>query len=53
MPTDFQKVMDLTLEDMDCILVFLDDISTVAAKRTKKEHTQKVRHNMEFLDKAN
>ena len=52
MPTDFQKVMDLTLVNMDCLIVYKDDI-LIVTKGEKSVLMQKVRDVLEVLDKAN
>ena len=52
MPTEFQKVMDLTLVNMDSTFVYIDDILNVT-KGEKSVHMQKVREVLEVLDKAN
>ena len=52
MPTEFQKVMDLTLVNMDCTFVYIDDI-LIVTKGEKSVHMQKVREVLEVLDKAN
>ena len=52
MPTEFQKVMDLTLVNMDCTFVYIDDI-LIVTKGEKSVHMQKVRDVLEVLDKAN
>ena len=52
MPTKFQKVMDFTLANINCVIVSLVDI-LVVIKRTKFEHLNKVREVMNFLEEAN
>ena len=52
MPTDFQKVMDLTLINMDGTFVYIDDI-LIFTKGEKSVHMQTVREVLEVLDKAN
>ena len=52
MPTEFQKVMDLTLVNMDSTFVYIDDI-LILTKGEKSVHMQKVREVLEVLDKAN
>ena len=52
MPTEFQKVMDLTLVNMDSTFVYIDDI-LIVTKGEKSVHMQKVREVLEVLDKAN
>ena len=52
MPTEFQKVMDLTLVNIDCTFVYIDEI-LIVTKGSKDVHMQKVREVMNLLDKAN
>ena len=52
MPIEFQKVMDLTLVNMDCTFVYIDDI-LIVTKGEKSVQMQKVREVLEVLDKAN
>ena len=52
MPTEFQKVLDLTLVNIDCTFVYIDDIFIVT-RGNKEVHMQKVREIMQILDKAN
>ena len=52
MPTEFQKLMDLTLEIINSVLVYLDDI-LIVTKGTKTEHIKKVREVMKVWDEAN
>ena len=52
MPTEFQKVMDLTLVIMHGTFVYKDDI-LIVTKGEKSVHMQKVREVLEVLDKAN
>ena len=52
MPTEFQKVVDLTLVNSDCAFVFIDDI-LIVVKGYKIVHMQKVSEIMKVLDKAN
>ena len=52
MPTEFQKVMDLTLVNKDSTFVYIDDI-LIVTKGEKSVHMQKVREVLEVLDKAN
>ena len=51
MPTEFQKVMDLTLVNIDCTFVYIDDI-LIVTKGDKNVHMQKVREVMKVLDRA-
>ena len=52
MPTEFQKLMDLTLANVNSVFVYIDDISIVT-KGTKQQHVNKVREVMRILDDAN
>ena len=52
MPTEFQKVMDLTLVNIGCTFVYIDDI-LIVTRGNKDVHMQKVREVMQILDKAN
>ena len=52
MPTEFQKVMDLTLVNIDCEFVYIDDI-LIVTKGDKSVHMQKVREIMKEIDKVN
>ena len=52
MPTELQKVMDLTLVNIDFTFVYIDDI-LVVTKCDKDVHMQKVLEVMQILDKAN
>ena len=52
MPTEFQKIMDLTLVNIDCTFVYIDDI-LIVTRGNKDVHMQKVREVMQILDKAN
>ena len=52
MPTEFQKVMDITLVNMDSTFVYIDDI-LIVTKGEKSVHMQNVRDVLEVLDKAN
>ena len=51
MPTEFQKVMDITLVDLDCTYVYIDDI-LIVTKGTKEEHLKKAKEVMAVLDEA-
>ena len=42
MPTDFQKVMDITLANINSVIVYTDDI-LIVTKGTKQQHMNKVR----------
>ena len=52
MSTEFQKLMDLTLANINSVFVYIDDISNVT-KGTKQEHVNKVKEVMRVLDDAN
>ena len=52
MPTELQKLMDLTLANVNSVFVYIDDISIVT-KGTKQQHVNKVREVMRILDDAN
>ena len=52
MPTEFQKVMDLTLVNMDGTFVYIDDI-LIVTKGEKSVYMQKSREVLEVLDEAN
>ena len=52
MPTEFQKLMELTLVNINSVFVFIDDIS-ILTKGTKIEHLNKVRDVIKVLDEAN
>ena len=52
MPTEFQKLMDITLANVNSVFVYIDDILSVT-KGTKQEHLNKVREVMKILDEAN
>ena len=51
MPTEFQKLMDLTLANINSVFVYIDDI-LVVTKGTKQEHLEKVREVMRILDQV-
>ena len=51
MPTEFQKVMDLTLVIIDFTFVYIDDI-LIVNKGNKDVHMPKVLEVMQILDKA-
>ena len=52
MPTEFQKLMDLTLANVNSVFVYIDDV-LIVTKGTKQEHLNKVREVMKILDEAN
>ena len=52
MPTEFQKLMDLTLANINCVFVYIDDI-LIVTKGTKQEHLENMREVMKILDDAN
>ena len=52
MPTEFQKLIDLTLANVHSVYVYLDDI-LISTKGTKQEHLENVREVMKIFDEAN
>ena len=52
MQTEFQKLMDLTLANINSVFVYIDDI-LIVTKGTKQEHVNKVKEVMRVLDDAN
>ena len=52
MPTEFQKLMDLTLANVSSVFMYIDDI-LFERKGTKQEHLEKVREIVKNLDEAN
>ena len=52
MPTEFQKLMDLTLASINSVFVYIDDILFVT-KGTKQQHMNKKREVLKILDNAN
>ena len=52
MPTEFQKVVILTLDNIKCKFIETHD-DLIVTKRDKNVHMQKVREVMKLLDKAN
>ena len=48
MPTEFQKLMDLTLANVNSVFVYIDDI-LIVTKGTKQQHVNKVREVMRIL----
>ena len=52
MPTQFQKLMDLTLANEISVFVYTDDV-LIVTKGTKQQHLNKVREVMKNLDEAN
>ena len=51
MPTEFQKLRDLTLANINSVFVYIDDI-LIVTKGTKQEHVNKVREVLRILDEA-
>ena len=51
MPTEFQKIMDLTLANINSVFLYIDDI-LIVTKGTKQQHVNKVREVMRKLDDA-
>ena len=52
MPTEFQKLMDLTLANINIVFVYIDDILIVTSG-TKQQHMNKVREVLKILHDAN
>ena len=52
MPTEFQKLMDLTLANINSVFVYIDD-NLIVTKGTKQQHMNKVREVLKILDDAN
>ena len=52
MPSEFQKLMDLTLASINSVFVYIDDI-LIVTKGTKQQHMNKVREVLKILDNAN
>ena len=52
MPTEFQKLMDLRLANVNSVFVYIDDI-LIVTKGNKQQHVNKVREVMRILDDAN
>ena len=52
LPTEFQKLMYITLVNTDCTFVCIDDI-LIVTKGGKSVHMQKVREVLKVLDSAN
>ena len=52
MPTEFQKLMDLTLANINSVFVYIDDI-LIVTKGTKQELVNKVKEVMRVLDDVN
>ena len=52
MPTEFQKLIDLTLANINSVFVYIDDILSVP-KGTKQQHVNKVKEVLRILDEAN
>ena len=52
MPTEFQKLLDLTLANINSVFVYIDDI-LIVTKGTKQEHVNKVKEVTRVLDDAN
>ena len=50
-PTEFQKIMDLTLANKNSVFLYIDDI-LIVTKGTKQQHVNKVREVMRKLDDA-
>ena len=52
MPTDFQKLLDITLANVNSVFEYIDYI-LILTKGPKHEHLNKVREVMKILDEAN
>ena len=52
MPTEFQKLMDLTLAKINSVFVYIDDI-LIVTKGSKQEHVNKVKEVLRILNEAN
>ena len=52
MPTEFQKLMDLTLANVNSVFVYIDYV-LIVTKGTKQQHVNKVREVLRILDDAN
>ena len=52
MPTDFQKLLDITLANVNSVFVYIEDI-LIVTKGTKQDHLNKVREVMKILDEGN
>ena len=52
MPSEFQRIIDLTLADITNTFAFIDDI-LIVTHCTKEEHMQKVKEVLEELDETN
>ena len=52
MPTEFQKIMDLTLAKINSVFVYINDI-LIVTKVTKQDHINKVRDLFKILEEAN
>ena len=50
--TEFQKLMDLTLANINSVFVYIDDI-LIVTKGTKHEHLEKAREVMKIFNEAN
>ena len=51
MPTEFQKLMDLAIVNINSVFVYIDNI-LIVTKGTKTEHLNKVRGVIKVLDEA-
>ena len=52
MTIEFQKLLDISLANVNSVFVYIDDI-LIVTKGTKQEHLNKVREVMQILDEAN
>ncbi len=51
MPAEFEQAMDRTLENLDVVFAFIDDV-LIVTKGTEKEHMEKVKKVLERMQKA-
>ena len=51
-PTEVLKLMDITLVNVDCKFVYIDDV-LIVTKEDKRVQMQKVREVLKVLDNAN
>ena len=52
MPTEFQKLMDLTLANINSVIVYISDV-IIVTEGTKSEHENKVKKITKILEEAN
>ncbi len=51
MPAEFQQAMDSTLENLEGVFAFIDDV-LIVTKGTEKEHMEKVMKVLDRMEKA-